>query len=405
MQSSSETAGRRGWRAYAFRQLDAPPAGTSNGIADVLSAVRAEAEQIRAQAWAAGEAEGRAAGLAAARTEAAPAVARDRAPRSGRSPSCATQVVAELEQDAVEMAMQLAEQILAGVISVEPERVIDVGRNALRHLSDRRRVTVVVNPEDLELVSECVEQLQSELGGIEHLGVQSDRRIGRGGAIARTDSGEIDSGLDAQLGRAREIVAAALAREPSDRCLASPALPDALQGADLSRRVGRVSDLIGLIIEATGVQVEIGEVCMVGDGRDRAVGGRRGRRLPRRAHAADAARRAPRDRPGHERSPDRRAVPGGGRRAAARARDRRPGQSSGRGRRAVGRVVARHDRRAARSADAPADQPTASALGVRALDTLVPCGRGQRLGIFAGSGVGKSSLLGMIARSTAARST
>ena len=41
-------------------------------------------------------------------------------------------------------------------------------------------------------------------------------------------------------------------------------------------------------------------------------------------------------------------------------------------------------------------------LGVRALDGLVPCGRGQRLGIFAGSGVGKSSLLGMIARSTSA---
>src|SRR5437763_7247620 len=43
----------------------------------------------------------------------------------------------------------------------------------------------------------------------------------------------------------------------------------ALGEADLSRRVGRVSDLIGLIIEATGVQVEIGEVCLVGDGRDR----------------------------------------------------------------------------------------------------------------------------------------
>jgi flagellum-specific ATP synthase len=39
-------------------------------------------------------------------------------------------------------------------------------------------------------------------------------------------------------------------------------------------------------------------------------------------------------------------------------------------------------------------------LGVRTLDSLVPCGLGQRLGIFAGSGVGKSSLLGMIARST-----
>jgi flagellum-specific ATP synthase len=41
-------------------------------------------------------------------------------------------------------------------------------------------------------------------------------------------------------------------------------------------------------------------------------------------------------------------------------------------------------------------------LGVRAIDTLVPCGAGQRLGIFAGSGVGKSSLLSMIARGTSA---
>ncbi len=42
-------------------------------------------------------------------------------------------------------------------------------------------------------------------------------------------------------------------------------------------------------------------------------------------------------------------------------------------------------------------------LGVRAIDTAIPCGRGQRLGIFAGSGVGKSSLLSMIARGTAAQ--
>ncbi|MEW5953976.1 MAG: flagellar protein export ATPase FliI [Bacillota bacterium] len=38
------------------------------------------------------------------------------------------------------------------------------------------------------------------------------------------------------------------------------------------------------------------------------------------------------------------------------------------------------------------------ATGVRAIDSLLTCGRGQRIGIFAGSGVGKSTLLGMIAR-------
>ena len=43
---------------------------------------------------------------------------------------------------------------------------------------------------------------------------------------------------------------------------------------------------------------------------------------------------------------------------------------------------------------------TQMGFGVRALDTLVPCGRGQRIGIFAGSGVGKSSTLSMIIRGT-----
>lgn len=40
--------------------------------------------------------------------------------------------------------------------------------------------------------------------------------------------------------------------------------------------------------------------------------------------------------------------------------------------------------------------------GIRAIDGLLTCGRGQRLGIFAGSGVGKSTLLGQMARGSSA---
>jgi len=43
--------------------------------------------------------------------------------------------------------------------------------------------------------------------------------------------------------------------------------------------------------------------------------------------------------------------------------------------------------------------------GIRAIDGFLTCGRGQRLGIFGGSGVGKSTLIGMMARGTAADRT
>ncbi len=42
------------------------------------------------------------------------------------------------------------------------------------------------------------------------------------------------------------------------------------------------------------------------------------------------------------------------------------------------------------------------ACGIRAIDAFLTCGRGQRVGIFGGSGVGKSTLIGMMARNTSA---
>ena len=41
-------------------------------------------------------------------------------------------------------------------------------------------------------------------------------------------------------------------------------------------------------------------------------------------------------------------------------------------------------------------------MGVRAIDSLLTCGKGQRMGIFAGSGIGKSTLLGMMLRNVEA---
>jgi flagellum-specific ATP synthase len=176
---------------------------------------------------------------------------------------------------------------------------------------------------------------------------------------------------------------------------------DGLRQADLHRRHGRVSELIGLIVEATGLEAEVGEVCHISTGRRRepvpaeVVGFRGGRTLlmplgdmhgiapGRTVTASGDAMKVPvgDDLLG-------RVVDGLG-----RPIDGMPDASNAPLRSTVG------------APPDPLSRPRIIdrvTLGVRAIDGLIPCGRGQRLGIFAGSGVGKSSLLGMIARSSSA---
>jgi flagellum-specific ATP synthase len=182
----------------------------------------------------------------------------------------------------------------------------------------------------------------------------------------------------------------------------------ALRESDLPRRYGHVCNLIGLIIEASGLQAEVGEVCLVGAEEPfstsplnkeavpaEVVGFREGRTLLMPLGELHGI--------------------GPGTRVLATGAPFRVTVGGGLlGRVVDGLGVPVDDRPAPRGVSRSTIAPPPGALsrpridervamGVRALDGLVPCGRGQRLGIFAGSGVGKSSLLGMIARSTSAQ--
>lgn len=123
----------------------------------------------------------------------------------------AARIADELEREAVDLALKIAEQVLVGTLDVQPERVVDAVRGALRSLIDRERVHVLVNPDDLELVTEASAGLAGELGGIERLEIQAERRVERGGAIVRTADGEIDATHAAKLETVRSVVAAELA--------------------------------------------------------------------------------------------------------------------------------------------------------------------------------------------------
>jgi flagellar assembly protein FliH len=108
--------------------------------------------------------------------------------------------------------MRVAEKVVAGTIEAQPERLLDVVRGALRTLVERERVVVLVHPDDLGLMRDGVAELTASLGGMEHLEVQEERRVGRGGAILRTNFGEVDSRLHTKLERAREAIEKELLR-------------------------------------------------------------------------------------------------------------------------------------------------------------------------------------------------
>jgi flagellar biosynthesis/type III secretory pathway protein FliH len=197
---------------FDFQTLEAPapPAPVADEAAAVMSALaRAEQEaaalreQARAEGFAAGQAEAMAAlePALAALAQAAAGVEAQRA-----------EIAEALERRAVELGLALAGKVLAGALEVEPERVVESVRGALRGIVERERIIVLVNPEDMDIVRGAMDEVRASLGGIEHCEVQAERRVARGGCVVRTPVGDVDARVETKLERAREVVAAALAR-------------------------------------------------------------------------------------------------------------------------------------------------------------------------------------------------
>lgn len=187
-----------------------------------------------------------------------------------------------------------------------------------------------------------------------------------------------------------------------------------VERVEVTRRAGRVTRATGLVIEATGLPLPVGAACLVEispgrpDTAEAEVVGFDGHTLylmPQHdiAGLAPGARVFAAEPAGHE--------------ATA------PGQHRGRlvpvGHALLGRVLDGAGRpldnlgpitgAVSVNLSTPPVNPLARApiedvldVGVRAINGLLTVGRGQRMGLFAGSGVGKSMLLGMMARFTQA---
>jgi flagellar assembly protein FliH len=201
---------------YAFEQLEPSDPPPRDEPSRRLAQASAEAQRMCEEARAEGYAEGRAAGHAAGQGEIAAALAALGDALRGVD-ALRAQVAEAVERDAIDLSLALAEKILAGALQARPELVVEVVQGALRRLSERRRITVLVNPADLEMVRTVVGQITAQGSGVELCDLQSEPRVGVGGAIVRTAEGEVDASVQTQLERAREVLSAecSAAGEPS----------------------------------------------------------------------------------------------------------------------------------------------------------------------------------------------
>lgn len=175
----------------------------------------------------------------------------------------------------------------------------------------------------------------------------------------------------------------------------------AIERAELTRVIGRVSQVVGLVLEAQVQGVSVGELCTIfleESGQTiyaEVVGFKQGRVLLMPLGSTSGI------------SPGARVV-ASGRPLTVPVGEALLGRTlNGLGEPIDGKgpLITSEERPLNAEPPDPVKRPRVTEVlrvGVRAIDGLLTIGRGQRMGIFAGSGVGKSTVMGMIARNAEA---
>jgi flagellar assembly protein FliH len=117
-----------------------------------------------------------------------------------------------VEPAAVSLALAGAEQIVGAALEIKPELVENAARGALRRLIERDHVIMLVNPADLDHMRGLVPEMIEQLGGIESLDVQAERRVTPGSVIVQTPKGDVDARLDTRMAQLGDVVRECLAR-------------------------------------------------------------------------------------------------------------------------------------------------------------------------------------------------
>lgn len=180
----------------AFEQWEVVELAASAGD-DALPQINPEAELAALRA--AARAEGYAEGMAAGRAEGEQACSRMKQLAESFS-STLDNLDFRLADMVLELALDVARQVVAGELTARPERILDVVNLALKQMAETsREARLLLNPDDAALVRPHLDQVLDK----NRLRIVEDVRIVRGGCLIETSQGDLDATLPA---RWRQVV-------------------------------------------------------------------------------------------------------------------------------------------------------------------------------------------------------
>jgi flagellar assembly protein FliH len=127
------------------------------------------------------------------------------------------QTCRDVEADLVQLALAVARKIVGRDVSLGPDAVTRIIREALTRVEHAGRITIKLNPADLELLADIKPQLLSGLPEAGRAVFEADEGIARGGCLIETDEGEVDARIERQFQVVEEAFRTELDKEAARR--------------------------------------------------------------------------------------------------------------------------------------------------------------------------------------------
>ncbi|MCK4657128.1 MAG: hypothetical protein KAT85_08830 [candidate division Zixibacteria bacterium] len=126
------------------------------------------------------------------------------------------EIFRQAEREIIELALAIARRIITVQAESTPEIVIDSARKAVKLLLDRTNLVVKVAPEQEMFIRENIDRLYEMDDRIQKIDIETDRRVGPGGCMLDTESGNVDARIETELQNIEDTLRKTNLNQPED---------------------------------------------------------------------------------------------------------------------------------------------------------------------------------------------